>query len=314
MSHQDGEDAIFELPPEFDQEALAEAAQRFHEIVGDSDQVHLTITSEFRDRVRELVEDEDYAANYEQDREHAFALAKAIDRSDGSIHVVVYSGVFDRARPYGSPLAVLEHEALHVAVSLRGESLNDLRIRKAGAELPVPSDVVAMAGVASEEYRVERLLAAAGHDDREPYGASFEDAARRVHRQIARDVEESQDHLDVRRLAGGVLGGFHALTTYTGYVAAEIAAAGTSPQEFDVAEEVDDLILRPAWRQVLEAMIKLPPADRPTSRSELDDLAMTVADSLQDWLTAIGFDLREDNGFVHFQVRDPAQWILAAQL
>lgn len=305
---------MVELPPEFGQEALAEAAARFQEIVGDTDRVNLTITSGFRDRVRELVEDEEYAAAYEQDREHGIALAKAIDRSDGSIHVVVFSGVFDRGRPFGSPLAVLEHEALHVALSLRGESLNDLRIRSAGADLPVPSDIVAMAGVASEEYRVERLLAAAGHEDREPYGASFEGAARRVHRQIARDVAEYQQHLDVRRLAGGVLGGFHALATYTGYVAGEMVAAGTPPEDFTVAGEVDELILGSAWRKVFEAMIELPPADRPTPRSELDDAAMLVAERLHDWLAAIGFDLHENGGFVHFAVKDPAQWLLGPEL
>jgi hypothetical protein len=315
MAQQDGEVALLlALPPEFDQEALAEAVQCLQEIVGTADRVNLTITSEFRDRVRELVEDEDCAANYEQDREHAFTLAKVIHRSDGSIEVVVYAGLFDRARPYGSPLAVFEHEALHVAITLRDESLNDLRIRNAGANLPVPSDIVAMAGVASEEYRVERLLAAAGHEGRTPYGASFEDAARRVHRQIARDVDEYRDHLDIRRLAGGVLGGFHALATYTGYVAGEIAAAGASPKEFGVAEEVDDQILGPAWREVLEALIELPPADQPTARSELDDLAMKVAERLQDWLTAIGFEVREVKGFVNFQVLNPAQWILGPEL
>jgi hypothetical protein len=314
MAQQDEDDAVVELPPEFDQEALVEAVQRFQEITGGSDRVNLTITSEFRDQVRELVEDEEYAANYEQDREHGFTLAKVIDRSDGSIHVLVYSGLFDRARPFGSPLAVLEHEALHVGVSLRGESLNDLRIRNAGTQLPVPSDVVAMAGVACEEYRVERLLAAAGHEDRESYGALFDEAARRVFRQIARDVSEYQEHLDVRRLAGGVLGGFHALATYTGYVAGEIAAGGLLPEEFDVADDVDALILGPTWRQVLGGMLQLPPADQPAPRLTLDDLAMKVAERLQDWLTATGFDLREDDGFVHFEVRDPAKWILGPEL
>ena len=314
MSENDPENAVSELPPEFDQEALAEAAERFYEIVEHSDQIKLTITSDFREQVRGLVEDEEYAANYEQDREHAFALAKTIDRSDGIIHVVVYSGVFDRDRPYGPALPVLEHEALHVAVSLRGESLNDLRKRKAEEALPAPSDIVAMAGVAGEEYRVERVLAGAGHEGRSPYGASFEDTARRVYRQIARDVKDYQDHLDVRRLAEGVLNGFHALATYTGYVAAEIAAAATSPREVDIDCEVDDLILGSAWEEVLEAMIELPPADHPTTRSELDDAAMRVAVCLHNWLTAIGFDLREENGSSHFHVRDPAQWVLAPGL
>jgi hypothetical protein len=314
VSERDGGNAVAELPPEFDQEAMVEACKRFYEIVEHSDRVTLTVTSDFREKVRELVEDEEHAANYEQDREHAFALAKSIDRSDGSIHVVVYSGVFDRDRPYGPPLPVLEHEAFHVAISLRGESLNDLRIRNAGVELPAPSDIVAMVGVASEEYRVERVLAAAGHEDRPLYGDAFEDAARRVYRQIAKDVEDYQDHLDVRRLAEGVLNGFHALATYTGYIAGELAAAANSPQQFEIADEVDDLILGSIWGKVVKALAELPPADQPTPRSELDGAAMRVAERLQDWLSVIGFDLSEQNGLTHFAVQNPAKWILGPGL
>ncbi|MBS1893365.1 MAG: hypothetical protein JST59_18865 [Actinobacteria bacterium] len=314
MTDGDQSEAVVELPPEFDQEALAEAAARFYEVIREPDRVTLTITSDFRDTVRDLVEDEEYAANYEQDREHAFAVAKSIDRSDGSIHVVVYSGVFDRGRPYGSPLPILEHEALHVAVSLRDESLNDLRLRNAGEAMPVPRDIVAMAGVAAEEYRVERVLNSADHEGRESYGASFEDSARRVYRQIARDVEDYQGHLDVHRLAERVLNGFHALATYTGYVAAEIGAAGTTTEDLVVDEEVDDLILGPAWRATLEALVELPPADRPTPRPELDAAAMTIANRLWDWLSAIGFQVREEGGSIHFAVSDPAQWILGPGL
>ena len=309
-----GSGAAVELPPEFDQEAMAEAARLFWEVVGQTDRVHLMVTSEFRDKVRELVEDEQYAANYEQDREHAFAVAKSIDRSDGSIHVVVYSGVFHRDRPFGSPLPVLEHEALHVAVSLRDESLNDLRIRKAGEELPAPSDIVAMAGVASEEYRVELALAGAGHEGRVPYGVSFEESARRVYRQIKKDVKNYQGHRDIRLLAEGVLNGFHALATLTGYVAAEIKADDVLPTEFAVADEVDDLILGPAWRAVLEALVELPPADRTAPRPELDDAAKRVAERLWAWLSAIGFDLREEGEITHFEVLDPAHWILGPGL
>lgn len=309
-----GAAAAVELPHEFDQEALAEAAERFWEVVGHSERVHLMVTSEFRDQVRELVEDEEYAAAYEQDREHAFAVAKTIDRSDGSIHVVVFSGMFHRDRPFGSPLPMLEHEGLHAAASLREESLSDLRIRNAGKELPAPSDIVAMAGVAAEEYRVELALASAGHEGRVPYGASFDDSARRVHNQIARDVKDYQDHLDVGRLAEGVLNGFHALATLSGYVAAEIKAAGGTPEEFVVAEEVDDLILGPAWRAMLEALMELPPADRPTPRPELDDAAMRVAGRLWAWLDEIGFDLRAEGGATHFKILDPMQWILGPDL
>jgi hypothetical protein len=41
---------------------------------------------------------------------------------------------------------------------------------------------------------------------------------------------------------------------------------------------------------------------------------MLVAERLHDWLAAIGFDLREDGGLVHFAVTDPAQWILGSEL
>jgi hypothetical protein len=303
-----------QLPPEFDQEALALASERFWEIVEDPKGVELMVTSEFREKVRGLIEDEAYAAAYEQDREHAFALAKTIERSDGSIHVVVYSDVFHVEHPFGSPVGTLEHEALHVAITQRGESLNDLRIRHVEEELPTPADIVAMAGVAAEEYRVERILAAADHKGRPRLSATFQDSARRIYSQLAEDVESYQSHLDVRRLAEGVLGGFHALVTECGYLAGELAATNTTPQEMAFAEDVEELMLGPAWREVITALLELPAADQPTSRAALDAAALLVAQRIEDWLTHIGFELTESGEQIHFQVRNPAQWIIGPRL
>jgi hypothetical protein len=49
--------------------------------------------------------------------------------------VVVFADVLLDSRPYGPPEAAFEHEALHVQVAQRGESLYDLRLRLAKEEL-----------------------------------------------------------------------------------------------------------------------------------------------------------------------------------
>jgi hypothetical protein len=137
------------LPPGYDEEAMERCKAIFWDLIEDPSKVKLTITSEFRGTVRELTEDKEYAAKYEQNRPQVFTLAKAIPISGGIQHVVVLQD----PRPYGPPEATFEHEALHVQIAQRGESLFDLRLRLAAEGLEIRGDLVAMADIACEEYR-----------------------------------------------------------------------------------------------------------------------------------------------------------------
>ena len=73
MGEEPGASEESELPADYDEEALARCREIFWGLVEDPENVKLTITSEFRATVRELTEDKEYAAKYEQDRHQAFA-------------------------------------------------------------------------------------------------------------------------------------------------------------------------------------------------------------------------------------------------
>jgi hypothetical protein len=302
------------LPDGYDNEAFERCKGIFWGLIEDPEKVVLTITSDFRGTVRELTEDKAYAAAYEQSRPQAFALAKTIPISDGTQHVVVFADVLLESKPYGPPEATFEHEALHVEVAQRGESLYDLRLRLAAEGLELQGDLVAMAGVACEEYRVERVLAAAGHEGRIAHSSGFEESARRLYRETETGVRLYAQNRDLRALAGIVLNEFHALTTASGYLAAELAAAGLAPAEINFAQEVEDLVLGERWREVLGALMEVPAADKPTDPGELEALAFTVAERLSEWLEEFGFEVFDRDGNTNFMVLNPMQWHLNAGL
>jgi hypothetical protein len=302
------------LPPGYDEEALALCREIFWGLVEDPEKVKLTITSEFRDTVRELIEDKEYAASYEQDRPQAFALAKTIPISGDTQHVVVFSEVLRDGRPYGPPEATFEHEALHVLIAQHGESLYDLRQRGAVGEVDVQGDLLGMAGVACEEYRVERVLAAAGHESRSLHSAGFEEAARRLYREAEAGVRRYAQDGDLRALAGAVLNGFHALATASAYLAAELAAEGTGAMDIAFPEEVENLMLGEPWREVIVALMELPAAAEPTEPAELEALAFTLGALLGEWLEYFGFEVVDRDGMTNFTILAPRQWHLDAGL
>jgi hypothetical protein len=300
-----------ELPPEFDRDAFDRCLDLFWSLIEDPSSVRLTVTSEFEKTVKSQVKDPEYAAAYAQDRPLGFALAKTIDQSDGSIDLVVEANIFHISKPHGPPEAVFEHEAYHVQVAQRGESLNNLRLRHLGEEMPVHPDLVAMAGVASEEYRVERLLAAAGHEGRDIYSDGFEEVARILYREVEKACRAYQGSLDVESVFRSVLNGFHALVTHSAYVAAELAAKSASPIQFGLDQEVDDLMLGPPWREVLEALMRLPAANEPTNLLSLDAFAFEVAERVEAWLEHFGFTVEQvDDGGTRFEILAPAQWMV----
>lgn len=301
-----------ELPPGYDEDALALCREIFWGLVEDPENVKLTITSEFRDTVRELTGDKEYAARYEQDRHQAFALAKTIPISGGTQHVVVFSEVLRNERPYGPPEAVFEHEALHVLIAQRSESLYDLRLRGTAGEVDVQGDLLGMAGVACEEFRVERVLAAAGHEGRILHSSGFEEAARRLYREAEVGVRRYAKDGDLRTLAATVLNGFHALATASAYLAAELAAEEKGTMDVAFPEEVETLVLGEPWREVIVALMKLPRADEPTEPAELETLAFALGALLGEWLAYFGFEVADRDGMTNFTVLAPQQWHLDA--
>ncbi len=158
---------LSDWPDVLDRAAAVESIAAFYEVVGHSADVGLTITSNFENEVKAHLEPA-WAAAFMQDRgPHGRCMAKTMTNEDGRQVVIVDVRMFLKGAP--SPVPTLRHEALHVLMHNRGESLNHSRDMITDGDGLHPH-VVALAGIAAEEYRVERAVRppgmACGHPSR----------------------------------------------------------------------------------------------------------------------------------------------------
>ncbi len=296
---------------DFDKIALERALDRLMEIVPEHDNVHVTVTNRFEEEVRAKVDDPEYAAAYEQERQFAVAMAKTIARMDQSTDLILDARVFSRAAAGGTAQRTVEHEALHIAVAKRGESLNDLRLRR-GLDQGAEGTFSSVAGIAAEEYRVERALwesAADGSPD--SVLAAFGQMTLGAQDHIRLASNQYQDDHDLRTICKTVMECFHAFATWTGYVAAEIDATGRELPSIGGA--VERRMLGAPWHAVVEALRLLPPANVPTPREQLDGWAALIEKHLEAWLGHIGFSYSDmPDGGQYFGIHRAEEWWLLA--
>jgi hypothetical protein len=296
---------------DFDAEALAQAVARLGALVADTTRVRLNVTSDFDHAVRHAVRhDPAYAVRYTRERDVGFAVAKTITQPDGTIDVIVDAGLFSRAALPGDAARTFEHEALHIAIEERGESLNDLRGHRPVAESSSARIFASMAGVSAEEYRVERVLwrRGPGAVRSDSHRAQFGEIAWRIEGTIRAASSVYERGLDLPLIGRAVSDAFLALATSTAYVAAEIDATG-GERDVDVAADVYARLLGPRWRAVIDELRRLPPGDVPTRVDRLDVQAYRVAGRLEDWLAHIGFSWVDGaDGALSFGVLNAGRW------
>ena len=295
---------------DFDVDSLSAAATRLAELVGEHDHIRVRVTTDFVAAVRDAIADDpDYAAAYEQDREFAFAVAKTITQADESIDLIVDAGIFSLDADAAEALRTFEHEALHVVLGHRGESMNDLRSRRGQARESAAGTHSAICGVACEEYRVERALwdlhpAAREHS----HLAQFETLLDRFDDSVRKASIQYQRDLDVEAICKAVMDAFHALCTSTAYVAAELDADATRPLTIDA--DLDARLLGAPWRRAVAEMQKLPTANVESTRQDLEEIADGIGAALVEWLEHIGFSLNDEpGGALHFGVLNPEEWV-----
>jgi hypothetical protein len=295
---------------DFDVESLSAAAARLAELTGNHDHIRIRVTTEFVAGVRgAIADDPEYAAAYEQDREFAFAVAKTITQADKSIDLIVDAGIFSREADPAEALRTFEHEALHIVLGQRGETMSDLRSRRGQTRESAAGTHSAICGVACEEYRVERALwnlhpAAREHS----HLAQFETLLRRFDDSVREASIKYQRDLDVEAIARAVMEAFHALCTSTAYVAAELDSDPTRGASID--PELDARLLGAPWRRAVAEFQTLPPADVEATRKDLEEIADGVSTALVEWLDHIGFSLSDEpGGALHFGVLNPEDWV-----
>jgi hypothetical protein len=209
------------LPHVLDRDAAIDSIAAFAEVVGDMDGVSITITSDFENQVRAHL-DPKWANVFNQDRgPYGRCMAKTIKKDDGSQVVLFDVHLFLKELP--SPERTFRHEALHALINRRGESVFDARDTLSD-HADIHPDLVALAGIAADEYRVDRSLNQTSEDPWQSFGTLCVAAHNAIH---VASVSYFYNH-DTGAIMDAVMRAFSPMTGQAAYIAAWIDAHNRS--------------------------------------------------------------------------------------
>lgn len=296
-----GELGLSDWPDVLDRDAAVSSIAAFYEVLGATDDIGLTITSDFENEVKAHLEPA-WAAVFIQDRgPYGRCMAKTILKGDGRQVVIVDVHLFVTGAP--NPEPTFRHEALHALMNRRGESLNHSRDTIADHN-GVHPDVIALAGIAAEEYRVERAV----RPPQDDLWLSFESLCVAGHNAIQEAaVAYFYDH-DVRAIWDTVMRAFSPMTVQAANVAAWIDAGGLQIPRLH-NPELHKRMLGEPWSNLISSFRKLPSAEVEAARNDLDRLVIEIAHRFDEWLAQIGFGCEVLNdGSLYFHVHEHEDW------
>jgi hypothetical protein len=294
-------------PPELDRDAVGPALRAFAEVVGEGgEDYELIITSDFDGQVRLRMEPEHAAVYFQERGAYGTAMGKTLPLPDGRVAVIFDVRLFRRDVAHAAE-ATFRHEALHVLLIGNGENTFDSRGSLA-AHSNVSPELIAMAGIAVEEYRVQRAVY-----ERHPHDSwpSFEALCTASHDAIH---DAATDYYwdpvkDVQAFRNVVMTAFAAMSTYAAYVAAQLQVGGLPTPELEEAP-LDKRMLGEPFRRAIERLRELPSAEERVRRDDLEAAVVDVAGLLAGWLRQIGFEdeVRAD-GTLFFHVHEHGDWV-----
>jgi hypothetical protein len=291
-------------PDELDRDAVLPAMEAFIEVVGDTDDCELVITSDFENQVKARLAPA-LAEAFAQNRgDYGTAMAKTL-RHDGRKVVVFDVRLFARGAP--PPEATFRHEAFHVLLDRSGESVWD-SYSLLVSQSDVFPDLVGMASIAAEEYRIQRAVYDRFPDD--PWG-SFEALCEAGHNKIheAAVAYYWDPAKDVQPVMSSVMQAFSAMTTQAGYIAAQLEEANRATPKLGNAD-LHERMLGEEWHTVVAELRKLPPADQRVDREELERAILRIAARFEKWLEQMGFRAEVlDEGNTFFRVYEHEDWV-----
>ena len=170
----------------------------------------------------------------------------------------------------------------------------------------IQPDVVALAGIAAEEYRVERAV----ETSRDGLWASFEALCVAGHNAIHDAAIAYFYEHDVQAIWDTVMNAFSPLTVQAAYVAAWVDTTDSKIPRLNNAA-LDERMLGEGWSEVVNAFRALPAADVATDRDRLDAIVIEIAHRFDDWLGAMGFGCEQlPDGQLFFHVHEHEDWTI----
>jgi hypothetical protein len=260
------------------------------------------VAADFEGAVRERVADRDYAARYTQERLFGQSAAKVITQEDGSIDLIVDAALVHGEAPKDVGLERLfSHEAYHVLMTRAGESLNDIRLRRGLSLRSTEGHFVGIAGVMSEEFRVERALCEAGLWPDPLYRSELLKTLDAFATTVVDGVTLRYPDEPIERTFSTVFNAFSTLATLGAYLAAEEIASKGSRRP-DVTAPRWQRYVGEAWPTVLAALRPIPSAAARCKTAELDLLVDPVGRACEQWLKLVGFSLTDRDEGLYFDV------------
>ena len=175
------------------------------------------------------------------------------------------------------------HEALHAALHQRDETLATLRLR---LELDVASAVgvfAELAGVAADEYRIERALNDEGLTLSPPKASLVPETLTALRREILAGIALHQPGATIEPTFHAVMSAFHRTNRLFVYVAAEELASGGSIAP-DISHADRQRLIGDHYDEFRDGLARLTPASQPTNVDDLVPVAEDLAVIIYAWL------------------------------
>lgn len=262
----------------------------------DVGEIEIVIARDLEDSVRRRLSGEQ-ARSFSAQRISGAVGAKTIPTERGCV-IVVDSRLLIPGAAAGAGIDVprmFEHEAWHVALGHRDEDFYAglERLQPTGAE----AQYVGQALVLIDDYRVERALFEGGFALDPSYVPSTAETLEACAATMLDAITNRYPGEPITRCFETAVSAFNSLTTHLGY----LAAAGA---------DVGDLRQLERWPRLVgehydalgASLEPLPSAASAADAGLLDTAARAAGELLHDWLALVGFEIRDHNGGIYFDV------------
>lgn len=269
----------------------------FTEVLGEGpDDLDIVITGDFVRSIRDRTTSDEERETYTVDRTFGEASARVMPRLDGGTVAVFFAGLVAHGTDEQLALETFEHEAYHVAMSKRGEALNDLRLRNQANLKTAEGTFVAIAGIAAEEYRVASAVRRRRGTASSTYASSLDDGLDAFLDAVWGASEKRRWGGSVDDYCLSVMTAFSHLAVLLAYIAAEGEQVAETLSSHDLWTDS----IAPLWSRWVDGVSAIPDATQATARSELDARTNALTDVLRDLLEQIGFTLEDVQDGVFF--------------